>query len=362
MPGFLSQDNPFKTITIKELHPTYAAEIFGANFQDMSEEQFQEIRVAMAKYGVLVFRNTGLSDTQHVKFSERIGELDNIARYLTAGRKARYAHLELFDASNLDDNGDIITLDNPRSHYNKGNALFHVDSSFNPRRSSWSLLRAVKLPPPGTGGETEFADSRTAFEELDEGTKALLLKKHLLGAHTLLHSRKLGSPEFFKDLDPESQPMARHKIAQLHEPSGRMNLYIATHCHHIESYDPATDKLTPMSKVHSDELLHRLLDQVTQPKYVLSVDWHNESDLVAWDNTAVLHRATGGSFEGKYKRDMRRTTVHDGSSTAWGFNDGMVATGFARTLQGAMSGGTNGEEKRMGKEKEVEKGGVDVGA
>jgi len=33
-----------------------------------------------------------------------------------------------------------------------------------------------------------------------------------------------------------------------------------------------------------------------------------------------MHRAGGGSFEGKYKRDMRRTTVHDASTTAWGLN------------------------------------------
>ena len=35
----------------------------------------------------------------------------------------------------------------------------------------------------------------------------------------------------------------------------------------------------------------------------------------------VMHRAVGGSFEGKYKRDMRRTTVHDPSIHAWGLNE-----------------------------------------
>jgi hypothetical protein len=49
MPGVLLQDTPFKTITIKELHPSYGAEVIGADFSNMSEEQFQEIRAAMAK-------------------------------------------------------------------------------------------------------------------------------------------------------------------------------------------------------------------------------------------------------------------------------------------------------------------------
>jgi alpha-ketoglutarate-dependent 2,4-dichlorophenoxyacetate dioxygenase len=29
----------------------------------------------------------------------------------------------------------------------------------------------------------------------------------------------------------------KHKLVQLHEPSGRMNLYIAAHAHHIEGKD-----------------------------------------------------------------------------------------------------------------------------
>lgn len=322
MPGVLLRDTPFKTITVKELHPSYGAEIAGADFVNMSEEQFQEIRAAMAKYGVLAFRNTGMSDDQHVNFSKRIGELDNMKRYLSGGRKLRYDHYELFDAGNVDENGGPIAADSARSHYNKGNAIFHVDSSFNPRRANWSLLRAVKLPPPGHGGETEFADSRTAWDELDEDLKKQLLEKDYIGAHTLLHSRKQGSPEYFKDLDPTSQPMTRHKLLQTHEPSGRKNIYISGHCHHLETKDG------PIPEAESAALLKKLIDHVTQPKYVLAVDWEGESDMVAWDNTCVMHRATGGSFEGKYVRDMRRTTVHDDSSTAWGLNAGQEAMGF----------------------------------
>jgi alpha-ketoglutarate-dependent 2,4-dichlorophenoxyacetate dioxygenase len=263
-----------------------------------------------------------MSDEQHVTFSYKIGDLDNIKRFLTNGRKLRYKHLELFDASNVDEEGLIIQPDAPRAHYNKGNGLFHVDSSFNPRRASWSLLRAVKLPPPGMGGNTEFADSRTAWDELDEELKKELEGKDYIGAHTLLHSRKQGSPEYFKDLDPTSQPMAKHKILQIHEPSGRKTLYIAAHCHHLETASG------PIPEEESERLLKRLMQHVTQPKYVVSVEWLNDGDMVAWDNTCVMHRATGGTFSGKYVRDVRRTTVHDDSSTAWGMNNGMEARGF----------------------------------
>lgn len=71
----------------------------------------------------------------------------------------------------------------------------------------------------------------------------------------------------------------------------------------------------------STELISKLLDHTCQDKYVLSVEWQNPGDLVLWDNTAVMHRAHGGPYEGKYRRDMRRTTVHDDSSYAWGLNE-----------------------------------------
>ncbi|KAH7074590.1 hypothetical protein BKA63DRAFT_316510 [Paraphoma chrysanthemicola] len=350
MPGLTTQDTDFQTISIKKLHPSYGAEVLGAEFANMSEEQFQEIKAAMAKYGVLVFRNTGMSDSQHVAFSQRIGDLDNIRRYLTAGRKMRYSHYSLFDAGNVDEEGNPIDPDSPRAHYNKGNALFHVDSSFNPRRASWSLLRAVKLPPPGMGGETEFADSRTAWDELDPSLKQELLDRDLIGAHTLLHSRKLGSPAFFADLDPLSQPMSRHKILQQHTPSGRMNLYLSTHCHHLE-----TSSCEPLLAAESAALFQRLLEHVTQPKYVMSVDWLNEGDMVAWDNTCVMHRATGGSYEGKFVRDVRRTTVHDSSPTAWGLNEGMQARGFE--LQKTMG---DGKGKKVGEDGETRRDGVEA--
>ena len=126
----------------------------------------------------------------------------------------------------------------------------------------------------------------------------------------MAHSRKLGSPEYFAHLDLSNSYMARHHIVQKHEPSGRMNLYVAAHMHHVEGMDDEESK----------SLIEELKKHTTQERYVVSVEWHQPSDMIIWDNRCVLHRAAGGSFEGKYRRDMRRTTVHDGGNNAWGLN------------------------------------------
>ncbi|KAI1116560.1 alpha-ketoglutarate-dependent 2,4-dichlorophenoxyacetate dioxygenase [Nemania sp. NC0429] len=352
MPGLLKdeEEQPFETIKVKQLHPTFAAEISGVDFENLSDEQFSEILAAMAKYGVCVFRNTGLSDDAHVSFSRRFGELDSAKRYFANGRKQRYEHYELFDAGNVtaeplppsssespNNNSEqspelklrLLDPTSPRAHANRGNGLFHSDSSFNPRRASFSLLRAAQLPPPdAVGGDTLFADSRTAAEELPDELLALLEGDEgagsvgggsggLVGAFSMVHSRKLGSPEFFADLDPTRWPMVRHQLLQRHTPSGRKNLYVGAHLHHIEEATGA-DK---SEVADSWALVQRLNAHATQDKYVVSVPWRDIGDLVIWDNRAVLHRAGPGAFDAKHVRDLRRTTVHDDSPTAWGLNE-----------------------------------------
>lgn len=141
--------------------------------------------------------------------------------------------------------------------------------------------------------------------------QAELISKNYIACHNLMHSRRTAAPDILGHLNPDKAFMSRHQLAQMHEPSGRMNLYIASHAHHIEGLAPE----------ESTALLKQLYDHAQQSKYVVSVPWLNNGDLVMWDNTCVMHRATGGSYEGKYKRDMRRATVHDGSSTAWGLNE-----------------------------------------
>ena len=274
MPGLLL-DHPFATLQIKELHPTFGAEVEGVDFsKPIPDDVFKEILAASAQYGVLVFRSTGLSDIQHVEFSQRFGELDDTRPYMTNGRKPRYGHYELFDAGNIDDKtGAPLDPTSGRAQYNKGNGLFHVDSSFNPRRASYSILKATELPPPDTGGATDFADTRTAFNELPDRLKQSLLENDYVAGHSLHHSRKTAAPEFFKDTDPTQYKMTLHRVAQKHEPSDRMNLYIAAHAHHIEG----------LQEDESEKLLKELMDHATQEKYCMSVTWKNPGDMVIWD-------------------------------------------------------------------------------
>ncbi|KAJ4363371.1 hypothetical protein N0V83_009664 [Neocucurbitaria cava] len=284
----------FKTIRVKELHPTFGAEIEGVDFLSPSDEQFEEVLRAMAKYGFCVFRKTGMDDAAHVEFSRRLGDLDDIRPYITSGRKMRYEYYELFDAGNVDDDGNVIDPNSPKAQAMR----FSTSTALSTHDEHLILFFArSSFPHLAMGGNTDFADSRTAFDELPEPLKDEVLKNDYVAAHSLSHSRKKAAPDFFKDVDVNSQPMYLHKLAQLHEPSKRMNLYVAAHAHHVED----------VSKERSDQLLETLLEHITQEKYRTSVAWENVGDMIIWDNTST---AWGLNDPGSSKRpgfDMDRS-------------------------------------------------------
>ncbi|USP74848.1 taurine catabolism dioxygenase [Curvularia clavata] len=278
---------------------------------EINDDTFKLLQDLLTKHGVVVVRKTGLNDASHIALARKFGELDDVKPYNKAGRKNRLAYDELFDVGNIEADDSLVSPTSPRAQANKGNNFFHVDSSFNPRRAGYSLLLAHELPPPGTGGATEFCDTRAAWEDLPDAVKRDLLMNNYVACHSILHSKKLAAPGHFANIEPAEHPMGRHRLVQPHEKSGRTNLYLAMHIHHLEG----------LEQEKSQKLFDMLFQHATQAKYRVAIEWHNVGDLVIWDNTCTMHRAMGGEFAYKYRRDMRRATVHDGSSQAWGLNE-----------------------------------------
>ncbi len=275
--------------------PSFLAEVSGVDFsRPVDPRTLREIVAAMDEYAVCVFRATGLEDSSHVAFSRLLGKLE-LAPALFGKNFKRFAHPELFDAGNLDASGNIL-VDPRRRLYNRGNALWHTDSSFNPHRAAYSLLLAHEVPP--AGGDTEFADMRAAYDALPAAMKARI--EDLVAEHWLWHSRMLaGYPEPTEE-ERRAKPPSRHKLVQVHPGSGRKTLYLAAHAAGIVGW-PAAEGL---------ELITELIEFATQPRFARAVSWKQRGDLVIWDNRCTMHRAT--PFEDTvYRRDMRRTTVYE---------------------------------------------------
>ena len=281
-------------LTVRQLHPIFAAELEGADLgEEPSTELVGTVEDAMARYAVLVIRGQDITDEDHIRFSRAFGPLELPPNLGMAKRKSRLRP-ELYDASNLDGEGNLLTSDSPRRKYNRGNELFHTDSSFNDLPTKWSLLLAHALPPEG--GNTEFVDLRAVYADLTAETKTRL--DGLVAEHYLWHSRERGGFTGVTDEMKRLMPPVHHPIVRT-AADGRPTLYIGAHASHIVGW-PVED---------GRALLQDLLTKAADPKYVYSHPWR-DGDLVIWDDRCTLHRA--GPFDDlSYVRDLRRTTINE---------------------------------------------------
>jgi len=281
-------------VTFTPLHPLFAAEVGGVDFsRPVDAATMRQIVAGMDRHAVCVFRRTALTDETHIAFSRLFGDLEYAPRLFGRSLAPRFRYPELFDAGNLDAAGNILA-DERRRMYNKGNALWHTDSSFNPHRSAYSLLLAHETPP--SGGDTQFADMRAAYDALPPAMKERI--EGLVAEHWLWHSRQLaGYPEPTQE-ERDAKPPARHALVQVHPGSGRKTLYLASHASHIVGWPIEVGR----------KLIAELIALATQPQFCYVLRWSGPGDLVIWDNRCTMHRAT--PFEDtRYRRDMRRTTV-----------------------------------------------------
>lgn len=288
----------------------FVAEVKGVDWTNpLPDSAIDEIQQGIDKYGVLVFRSANIDDETQVSFMKRFGELDSMPFIHIRGRFPEQPHV--FDVSNLDEQGNIVQqTDRVLSMMNKGNQLWHADMQYHPRRDKYSLLRSVEIPPKGCGGETEYADSRSAYEALSPEWKERL--KTMVCNCSLLHNRRAAAPNLYRGVDPLDWSVSRWKAVYPHQGTDRNNLYVTSYNYKFDGY----------SVEESQMMVDELVAHGTQPQFVYKLLWENPGDMVMWDNTAVWHRALDDSaYKYKYRRDMRRTNTFDNGPFAWGENE-----------------------------------------
>ena len=157
------------TIRVTPLHRYLGAEIRGVDLtRPVAPAVIAEIEAAFHQYAVLVFPAQPVTDEQQIAFSRYFGPLETSPEY-AGSHKSRLPHREIADISNLDAEGRVMSAEDRRLMFNRGNQLWHTDSSFKYVPARCSLLSARDIPP--TGGETEFADMRAAYDALPEEKK-----------------------------------------------------------------------------------------------------------------------------------------------------------------------------------------------
>lgn len=116
----------FEHIQVVPICRTFVAEVRGVNWdKPVPKEVCREIADAIHHYGILVFKKTGLDNERHIAWAKNFGELDTILKFAKPGVKTRLMpYYELWDAGNLDVNGNIIPGDTRQYEYNKVHSIW----------------------------------------------------------------------------------------------------------------------------------------------------------------------------------------------------------------------------------------------
>jgi alpha-ketoglutarate-dependent 2,4-dichlorophenoxyacetate dioxygenase len=279
-------------LTFTPLHPLFAAEVSAVDLRTADADALEQVRQGMDRYGVLVFRNQPFSDDEQIVFAQRFDGTLHAKTSASVVAKNRLGTEALSDISNVGRDGQLLPANDRRRMNGLANRLWHTDASFVDPAGRYSMLSARVVPE--VDADTQFADMRGAYDELDAATKALAqdLRVH----HSIAYSRETLGFEFSPD-EREQLKGAAHPLVRT--VAGRRSLYLASHAQHVVDWPVPEGRL----------LLRDLMEHATQPRYVYSHRW-KVGDLVIWDNRTTMHRAT--TFDDtKYRRELRRTTTLD---------------------------------------------------
>jgi len=232
---------------------------------------------ALEAHGVLVFPEVHVDDATQVAFTRTLGPP------LTFGRGA---HPEIM----------LVTLDpakNPGAAYLRGTVEWHIDGAQDEIPALATLLSAKVVAE--RGGETEFASTYLAYDELTDDEKERFA--HVRVVHSLAGTQRIVNP----DPSPEQlaqwdrTPVREHPLVWTHR-SERKSLVIGSTAVEVVGMDPEAGRA----------LLADLLARATAPDHVYRHEWR-AGDLVVWDNRGVIHRVQ--PYDPASAREAHRTTI-----------------------------------------------------
>jgi alpha-ketoglutarate-dependent 2,4-dichlorophenoxyacetate dioxygenase len=285
------------------LTPHFAGDATGIDLtKPLTAPQVAAIEAGMDRFAVLIFHGQHFDDDTQLAFSRNFGKLEISSGGEMAKPEDRRLKLEMADISNLDRDSKLRAADDKTRLGSLGNRLWHSDASFRAIPAKYSLLSARVIP--GSGGNTEFADMRAAYESLDDATKAEI--EDLVTEHSNGYSREtIGFPK--EDYGAHNQDKlrpVRHRLVRTHPVTGRKSLYLSAHIGTIVGW--------PVPEARA--FIRDLTEHATQPQFTYAHQWR-VNDLVIWDNRTTMHRAR--RYNDLHEiRDMRRTTIRGDAQTA----------------------------------------------
>lgn len=246
----------------------------------LAADTVESLEKALADYGVLVFRQQHLTEDEQVEFTKHFGDnknsnilreeepIDNPSDKVVHRGKQDYVD---YWTDGPKFGNKSFTEEHPYWPLSR----FHTDLSYIKNPLQYTILAAVEVPQ--IGGETEFVDTKEAYETLESRIKQKLYNRN--GLH---NAPELGFPE-----------LTPHPIVAGHPVSNQNVLYVN------KLFTRAIE-----GEEENQELLLSLFEHIDNCPARLKFKWQ-DGDVIVWDNMRVVHRRC--PYPKDQPRILRRT-------------------------------------------------------
>jgi alpha-ketoglutarate-dependent taurine dioxygenase len=273
------QTNPVKVVPVAG---RIGAEITGVQLsKNIEPAVFNKIKEALDEFKVVFLKGQNhLDDASQEEFASLLGE--------------PYAHptVPVKENSNY-----IFELDSDQGA--KANH-WHTDVTFVPEVPKYSILRGVTIP--SVGGDTVWANTNTAYEDLPEGLKKLADELWAIHSNEFDYAQlavkntvQNVASKTYRTVFESTIYKTKQPVVHVHGETGKKHLLLGGFVGKFDGY----------STSESEKLYSILQAYVTRSENTVRWKW-SEGDVVIWDNLATQHYAIA---DYKDHRVVRRVTV-----------------------------------------------------
>jgi len=256
------------------------AEVRGVQLSgDLDDAVIASIREALNRHKVIFFRDQQLDDAGHEAFAARLG--------------APVAHPTVPVAE-----GSRYLLD-LESREGFAASTWHTDVTFAVAYPEASILRAIEVPD--AGGDTLWANTATAYEDLPAPLKALVNDLRAIHSNSYDYANVFANTsneraEQYRKVFASTVYETEHPVVRVHPETGERHLLVGQF----------VQRFVGLNLADSQRIFAILQDHITKPENTVRWNWR-AGDVAIWDNRATQHRAIADF--GQQHRHLRRATI-----------------------------------------------------
>ena len=252
---------------------SFGAEAVGIDIaQGLDDEMLKALADAVHEHRLLVIRGQRMTEGRYLEFGRWWGE--PIPHVLDHLRMPGYP--EMMAIGNY--GGEWKDNEAVRN----GAVFWHTDQSYEAVPSSATMLFSLRSPE--SGGETQVADLKSAYDALPEDMRQRIEGRyawHLYGAGSGEGDEMVANPLITNE-QVKRVPAVRHLIVRPHDVTGRKTLYgVAGTPYAIDGMD----------EEEGAAILKELKRHVLQERFIYRHKYQ-VGDIAIYDTTQTLHSGT----------------------------------------------------------------------